>query len=61
MEKIMLGYLVGVGTIADMWDDHGYDFTDAGMSEIVAKDNLNVAECDKFVRNCLERLLLCAI
>lgn len=50
MEKIIPGYLTGFGSVADMWEDHDYDFTDAGMSEIQcsAYDGVpSKAECDR--------------
>ncbi len=50
MEKIINGHLVGFGSVADVRDDHDYEFTDAGMTEIkynVYKDVPSKDECDR--------------
>jgi|GEM_PF-2040201 len=54
MEKIINGHLVGFGSVADLWDDHDHDFTDAGMSEIQCSVYEGVPSKDEYDRLCAE-------
>lgn len=50
MEKKLPGHIAGFGALKDMERLENYcgeDFTDAGMSELVIKDELTTKECDK--------------
>lgn len=50
MEKKLPGHIAGFGTLIDMErieQDYYGEFTDAGMSELIFKDELTTKECDR--------------
>ncbi|MCG3418948.1 hypothetical protein [Oceanobacillus jordanicus] len=50
MEKKILGHIAGFGTLRDMErleQDYYGEFTDAGMSELLIKEELTTKECDR--------------
>lgn len=50
MEKKLLGHIAGFGTLRDMErfeEDYYGEFTDAGMSELVFRNELTSKECDR--------------
>lgn len=50
MEKKLQGHIAGFGTLLDMErleQDYYGEFTDAGMNELIIKDELTTKECDR--------------
>ncbi|MFD2628767.1 hypothetical protein [Oceanobacillus kapialis] len=50
MEKKLPGHIAGFGTLRDMErfeQDYYGEFTDAGLSELIIKDELTTKECDR--------------